>query len=280
MRYIERYIKTLTDNIIVNESKVKNSKSKYYILNNGFKIRLSDHLSPLPTKMQKCALNIIQDFNNKEAFIVTINMQPMPIIMDRKQVKQYIEVLYTNYRLQHYFEENIKDDDIDEDIPIENIQIPENKKVKEIKESQNTLKLENVISKDIVHYLKVIKNIKNANMPTTKQLGKAITEICNINEFNIKNSLQDIQSKLELLPGIELQDYTDDGKVALYETFYESRYPQLPGMIKIIGCFILSEYLKNKNPNSHYPKNKNTVYTALQQLIEMHKDLMDYIKLD
>lgn len=88
MQYIERYIKTLSKNIEIDE---RDSGSKYYILDGIFKIRVSNHVTPLG--MIKSDLNIISLYNSPH-FLVFHDGTLTPLVKTRQEVKNMIAVKY------------------------------------------------------------------------------------------------------------------------------------------------------------------------------------------
>lgn len=88
MQYIERYIKTLSKNIEIDE---RDSGSKYYILDGIFKIRVSNHVTPLG--MIKSDLNIVSLYNSPH-FLVFHDGTLTPLVKTRQEVKNMIAVKY------------------------------------------------------------------------------------------------------------------------------------------------------------------------------------------
>lgn len=88
MQYIERYIKTLSKNVEIDE---RDSGSKYYILDGIFKIRVSNHVTPLG--MIKSDLNIVSLYNSPH-FLVFHDGTLTPLVKTRKEVKNMIAVKY------------------------------------------------------------------------------------------------------------------------------------------------------------------------------------------
>ena len=88
MQYIERYIKTLSKNVEIDE---RDSGSKYYILDSIFKIRVSNHVTPLG--MIKSDLNIISLYNSPH-FLVFHDGTLTPLVKTRQEVKNMIAVKY------------------------------------------------------------------------------------------------------------------------------------------------------------------------------------------
>lgn len=88
MQYIERYIKTLSKNVEFYE---RESGSTYYILDGIFKIRVSNHVSPIGTI--KSDLNIISLYNSPH-FLVFHDGTLTPLVKTRKEVKNMIAIKY------------------------------------------------------------------------------------------------------------------------------------------------------------------------------------------
>ena len=88
MQYIERYINTLSKNVEFYE---RESGSTYYILDGIFKIRVSNHVSPIGTI--KSDLNVISLYNSPH-FLVFHDGTLTPLVKTRKEVKNMIAVKY------------------------------------------------------------------------------------------------------------------------------------------------------------------------------------------
>lgn len=96
MQYIRRFIKTLSKDIVTDIQ--DRSESEYYILDGGFKIRLSNHIQPVVSNHGSINVNVVSIFD-KPDFIVQYGGSLNLMTMTRKDVKDYIKICYTNWRL-------------------------------------------------------------------------------------------------------------------------------------------------------------------------------------
>lgn len=95
MRYIKQFLNKLTDNVIVTKSKVSNSE--YYMLDNGFTIRLSDHI-PI-TEWKATHICVVECFHS-DKFVLFLGKSNIPMIKTRKEVKEHIRVTYENWFME------------------------------------------------------------------------------------------------------------------------------------------------------------------------------------
>lgn len=96
MKYIERYIKTLSTTVKVAESHT--TDSVYYQIGD-FKIRCSDHVSP-----KNCAdLQIIKCYGT-DMFIVIYGKTRVPIPKTRKEVKDFIKCCFDIHNVNAMYE--------------------------------------------------------------------------------------------------------------------------------------------------------------------------------
>lgn len=98
MKYLERYIKTLSDNVEV-VCNTEKSSSKYFIID-GFDIRLSDHRSPIEGIAKPKQLDIIQAYKS-DIFIVYFRDTNRPMLKDRKDLKTFIRNAYDMHCLMN-----------------------------------------------------------------------------------------------------------------------------------------------------------------------------------
>ena len=100
MKYIQRYIKTLSDKFVENKSDISNSV--YYKItdkDNKFIIRCSDHCSVMKTFVND-DIDIIQAFGEPDKFIVMYKDYNVPMIKGRKETKQFIKFAYDLYKMK------------------------------------------------------------------------------------------------------------------------------------------------------------------------------------
>lgn len=98
MKYIKRYIETLSNNIDIKEN--DKSTSTYCILDDEFVVRLSDHLSPSDARTG-LNVNVVSLWNDTTHFLVIYRNTLNPMIMNRKEVKTYIAICYNNWKLDN-----------------------------------------------------------------------------------------------------------------------------------------------------------------------------------
>lgn len=98
MKYIKKYIETLSDNIDIKEN--EKSTSTYCVLDNEFVIRLSNHLSPSDARTG-LNVNVVSLWNDTTHFLVIYKNTLNPMIMNRKEVKTYIGICYNNWKLDN-----------------------------------------------------------------------------------------------------------------------------------------------------------------------------------
>lgn len=158
MEYIKRFIKKLSDN--VQEKKSDYSSSTYYRLGDDkikpFVIRCSDHLAPINKNINN--LDIIKAFGN-DNFVVLCTKYKVPMIKNRKEVKDFIKFSYD----MHCMEEMKKASDkqnaqYDEDVLDHNVQWEDfSKEVKELHMSRPIL----FKNKTWTHLCQLIHDISN-----------------------------------------------------------------------------------------------------------------------
>lgn len=95
MRYIEKYICSLSDDFEVHKS--KKSESVYVTLDKKFTIRLSGHL-PLVSSGYSLNMNIINLFNSKD-FMLFMGDSHIPMVKNRDGVKMHILITYENWKM-------------------------------------------------------------------------------------------------------------------------------------------------------------------------------------
>lgn len=93
MRYIAQYIKKLCPCVSIKESKT--TDSKYYHMEHGFEVRLSEHMGHYKDKR----LSIVKPINS-DNFIVIVEKNPYPLLLTRNEVKNQIKVLYDYFKLK------------------------------------------------------------------------------------------------------------------------------------------------------------------------------------
>lgn len=97
MRYLKKYITSLSSDVKVIES--KKSNSVYVVLDGNFKIRLSDHERLNPNSGVK--MDIISIWKSDD-FLLFIGNTHIPLIKTRAQLREHIRVTYENWTLEHY----------------------------------------------------------------------------------------------------------------------------------------------------------------------------------
>ena len=97
MRYIKKYICSLSSDVKVSES--SKSNSVYIVLDGGFRIRLSDHESANPHSGMKMDIMSIWRSDN---FLLFMGNSHIPLVKNRTQLKEHIRVTYENWALEHY----------------------------------------------------------------------------------------------------------------------------------------------------------------------------------
>ncbi|MBP5457227.1 MAG: hypothetical protein J6Y37_12075 [Paludibacteraceae bacterium] len=95
MKYLIKYIKTLSDNITESES--NKSCSRYYVIDGSFKIRVSDHIRP-SCNAYSLYVDIVKIWDSDD-FIVFFKKSLQPIRMDRKKVKDFVKFAYDTWKL-------------------------------------------------------------------------------------------------------------------------------------------------------------------------------------
>lgn len=93
MKYIERFICSLSNDVDVKRSKVSNSV--YITLDGGFKIRLSDHQSQVPVN-SSIKMEILSIFKNDD-FLFFMGDSHIPVVKNRKELKYHIKITYENW---------------------------------------------------------------------------------------------------------------------------------------------------------------------------------------
>lgn len=96
MKYLQKYIKGLSNNV-VEKTSYENSNSVYYTIDEGFHIRLSDHFSPIVT-CSSHGMEIVKLFD-RDDFIVSYRDYRTPMLKNRKEVKEFIKFAYDIYRM-------------------------------------------------------------------------------------------------------------------------------------------------------------------------------------
>lgn len=96
MKYLQRYIKTLSENVVEKKC-IETSNSTYYTVDGGFRIRLSDHFSPVSVSSE-LHVEIIQIFDSED-FIVLYKNFKSPMKKNRKEVKEFLKFAFDVYRM-------------------------------------------------------------------------------------------------------------------------------------------------------------------------------------
>lgn len=96
MKFLEKYICSLSENVSVIRS--QKSQSVYIILDNGFKIRLSDHNSVYPCCYGSIKMDIISIFKSKD-FLFFMSDSHIPMVKNREDLKAHIRVSYENWAM-------------------------------------------------------------------------------------------------------------------------------------------------------------------------------------
>ena len=97
MKYLKKYISSLSSNVKVIES--KKSNSVYVVLDGSFKIRLSDHERLNPHSGVK--MEIISIWKSDD-FLLFVGNTHIPLVKNRAQLREHIKVTYENWALEHY----------------------------------------------------------------------------------------------------------------------------------------------------------------------------------
>lgn len=96
MKYLQRYIKTLSENVVEKKC-IETSNSTYYTLDGGFKVRLSDHFSPVSVSSE-LHLEIIQIFDSEDFILLYRNFRS-PMKKNRKEAKEFLKFAFDIYRM-------------------------------------------------------------------------------------------------------------------------------------------------------------------------------------
>lgn len=106
MKYLQRYIKSLSENVVEKKC-IETSSSTYYIVDDGFKIRLSDHFAPISVA-SALHLEIVQIFDSEDFIILYKNFKS-PMKKNRKEVKDFLKFAYDVYRMGQMAHEQSKE---------------------------------------------------------------------------------------------------------------------------------------------------------------------------
>lgn len=106
MKYLQRYIKTLSENVVEKKC-IETSNSTYYTLDGGFKVRLSDHFSPVSVSSE-LHLEIIQIFDSEDFIILYRNFRS-PMKKNRKEAKEFLKFAFDVYRMGKMASEQSRD---------------------------------------------------------------------------------------------------------------------------------------------------------------------------
>lgn len=97
MKYIERYVSKLSETSATVHSQTSNSV--YVVLDNLFKVRLSDHL-PNDEGISQCNVCITSVYGSTgEQFIVVLGDTRIPMLMNRVEAEKYVKTTYTNFHV-------------------------------------------------------------------------------------------------------------------------------------------------------------------------------------
>lgn len=94
MKYLEKYICSLSKNVEIIRS--KSSYSTYIILDDGFKIRLSDHI---PNHIHDSVKMDIISIFNREDFLFFMGESHIPVVKNRNDIKNHIKITYENWMM-------------------------------------------------------------------------------------------------------------------------------------------------------------------------------------